>query len=1170
MKKDKSKLHVPSRIFRRTFTNKQSGGLTSIDAFTSSLFYRIRALLKKLLKKYGSLKCQIVVAAKLHKRSNEGQLMKCEPHFASCMYNITFGRSIGKVIRKCFDEIICHYDAFTSHGSGWRLKKVTKLHLCVVRIKRNMFGGGSKCDLPPCLKAKRGILTLRSCPEGQCFAYACAASMLQITTHGSEVRQYKSVVKSFKCVHHPMALSDIRAFERTNGISVNVFGWNTKRSRMKVLYRSSMSVKQQKRNCDLLLYKGHYHVVRKLNALVVGKYGRYCYLCRKCFTVFSKSVYLKRHIKYCRKEKKQRYIVPKRGEQIQFTNFRHIFRKQFVYYADFETMTVNYRKKKGNKTYLTHKHVPVSFGIMRVSLNDNHTTQPYCYHGPNVMEKFFEYLFEETAVLNTIVTELKYPLSMEDEDKMLFAEQTECHMCHVPFSKRNRKVRDHNHLVRHRNFRNALCSLCNLTYASDDLRDIAVICHNASGYDSHLILSELNKMQTSLGAIRVIPRNLQRYLAFTLGMFKFIDSLQFLPASLDVLVHNLKENGVHLFEHTKKLGKEHHSLLMQKLSYPYTFCKKLEDYNHPRLPPREAFINKLKGERVIEEKEYLLAQTIYDTFACRTFLDYHILYLKTDICLLADVFENHRSMCMECYELDPAWYLSSSHFAKDAFLRSTNMKLDCLHELDMYDFFERGVRGGISTVSEKYCRANNIYMGEKYDPVKESVYILGLDAVNLYGWAMSSPLPYGQFRWETGSQDELTDKILKCKTDADIGYVAEVDLGYPESLHDETDDFPLSPEKINIKSHLLSPYSGSLRKSLQLPKHNDNIPKLAPNLFDKSNYVVHYRNLQYYLKRGMVLKKVHRVISFKQSRWLEPYIKGNTERRREAKTKFEQDFFKLCNNSVFGKMLENKRKRMKVSLVTSTNRFDDMASSPNLNAVRVFSDGLVGLHMNYTQIVLDSPVYAGFAILDLAKLFMYEFHELMTKKLYRREDIRLLFTDTDSFLFSIKTNDLYEDLEKIKHHMDTSNYPPDHPLYDASKKFVAGQMKDEYPPPHKIAVEFVGLKSKMYSVLDVNDERKIRAKGIPKASLHHVNHESYVHCLKTSSKLTSKIRAIRSYDHKMFTVKMNKSSLNPFCDKRHVLGCGIKTRAHGHFSNELGVVVENTATQHVNVESSKP
>ena len=235
------------------------------------------------------------------------------------------------------------------------VEKIVILHLCVVWIKRNPFDGGRQCELPGCLRREKSILTLRECPLGQCFAYAYAASLLNIKVHPAEIKQYTGTVESFKSIRHLMALTGIPAFERVNGIGVIVFSWNTKHSGMKVLYHSSIGARRD-HNCNLLLYKWHYHVVRSLNSLASGKYRCTSYVCRKCFVTFGRAACLKRHMKYCGKPKKQRYTVPPKGRCIMFGSFRSTFRSQFVYYADFESIDVQFVERKGKKTKLTHKH----------------------------------------------------------------------------------------------------------------------------------------------------------------------------------------------------------------------------------------------------------------------------------------------------------------------------------------------------------------------------------------------------------------------------------------------------------------------------------------------------------------------------------------------------------------------------------------------------------------------------------------------------------------------------------------------------------------------------------------------------------------------------------------------------------------------------------------------
>ena len=197
---------------------------------------------------------------------------------------------------------------------------------------------------------------------------------------------------------------------------------------------------------------------------------------------------------------------------------------------------------------------------------------------------------------------------------------------------------------------------------------------------------------------------------------------------------------------------------------------------------------------------------------------------------------------------------------------------------------ESGIRRGIATISHRHSKANNEYMGTEFDPVEETEFISYLDVNNLYGWAMSKQLPTSAFKWMT--DDELDDwKHLSC--------FLEVDLVHPEDLHDHRNDYPLAPERIRIR----------------------NVEKLIPNLNNKTNYVVKYENLKLYESLGLKIKKIHRGIKFEESAWLEGYINLNMKRRIEAKksgNNFEVDFFKLKNNSVFGKTLENIRNRVDI------------------------------------------------------------------------------------------------------------------------------------------------------------------------------------------------------------------------------------------------------------------
>ena len=292
------------------------------------------------------------------------------------------------------------------------------------------------------------------------------------------------------------------------------------------------------------------------------------------------------------------------------------------------------------------------------------------------------------------------------------------------------------------------------------------------------------------------------------------------------------------------------------------------------------------------------------------------------------MFENFRKVCLDKYGLDPAHYYSAPGLSWDALLKKTGVELELLKDLDMHLFIEPGMRGGISMASKRYAKANNPLV-EGYDPAQPTNYITYLDANNLYGWAMSLPLPKSGFHWKRVMPTE--EQIMKMKWNSKKGWILEVDLEYPAHLHDAHNDYPLAPEKKSIKPQQMSEYQRRLMNDLDLAMPNTE--KLVLTLEDKEKYVTPYSNLQFYLKQGIRLKKVHRVIEFDQEPWMEPYIRMNTAFRKQAKSDFETDFYKLMNNSVFGKTMENLRNRVDVKIVRDweTDKIRKLLSSPSFD-----------------------------------------------------------------------------------------------------------------------------------------------------------------------------------------------------------------------------------------------
>ena len=527
--------------------------------------------------------------------------------------------------------------------------------------------------------------------------------------------------------------------------------------------------------------------------------------------------------------------------------------------------------------------------------------------------------------------------------------------------------------------------------------------------------------------------------------FKFLDSFQFMASSLENLVKATNKSD---FKITKSEFGDKTDIILRKGVYPYEYIDSLGRFNETQLPPIDKFYSKLSDEK-IKDVDYEHALKVWNEFNCKTIGDYHDLYLKTNVVLLADVFQTFRKTCIVSYKLDPLHYYTAPGLSWDALLKHTNIDLELLTEMDMHLFIEKGMRGGISMVSKRHAKANNPHTAD-YNPEKENNYIMYYDANNLYGWAMSQSLPYSDFKWKARNKDGKFDKRQKGK-----GWILEVDLEYPKHLHKLHNNYPLAPEKLSVKEEWLSSYQTDLLEN----KSMLNCSKLVPNLMNKEKYVVHYRSLQLYLSLGMKVKKVHRILEFNEKPWMEPYIRLNTELRKKAKSAFEKDFYKLMDNSVFGKTMENLRKRVDIKLVrtdgTENEKIRKIIAKPNFNRRAKFSDELSAIHVNKTKLTLNKPIYVGFSVLDLSKHLMYDWYYNKLKRKYG-ENCTLLYTDTDSLLVDIKTNDIYKDMSETKEDYDFSDYPKDHQLHDESNKEVIGKMKDECAGTP--IAEYIGLR----------------------------------------------------------------------------------------------------------------
>jgi hypothetical protein len=593
------------------------------------------------------------------------------------------------------------------------------------------------------------------------------------------------------------------------------------------------------------------------------------------------------------------------------------------------------------------KHEPCGYSFKVVSSYDEIEFKQELYRGPDAVKHFLMKILDtEDKIIKILKSNTE--MMMTEEDKITHKNSTHCRFCHKELN--GDSVRDHCHVTG--KYRGASHNKCNINFKEtpEEKRrviSIPVFFHNLTGYDGHLIIKGLNDKK--FGNIRMIAQNFEKYMTFQVRHLKFLDSFNFLSSSLDKLSSNLSQEGEHKFINTLNniTDQEQRNLLLRKGVYPYEYITNKEVFEETQLPPIEKFYSSL-NESSISESDYQHAQDVWDKFNIKNIGEYHDLYLKTDVLILADVFENFINTAVEFYNLDPCHYLTLPNFAWDAMLRKTEIELDQLTDIDKYQMIEKGLRGGISMITHRHGEANNKYLKD-YDPSKESTYLSYLDANNLYGWAMIQQLPESNFNFV----DKELSEILSTDDDDNHGYIVEVDLHYPKELHDLHNDYPLAPEQMIVNDNDLSAYQLDLKNKMELK--NSKVGKLVPNLNDKKRYVLHYRNLKYYLDKGLIVTKLHRVLQFTQSNWLKTYIDFNTNQRAKAKNSFEKDFFKLMNNAVFGKTMENVRNHSDIQLINDGDKFTKLASKPKYKSCVIFDENLVAVECHKTTIKLNKP-----------------------------------------------------------------------------------------------------------------------------------------------------------------------------------------------------------------------
>ncbi|KYN10054.1 hypothetical protein ALC57_17743, partial [Trachymyrmex cornetzi] len=924
-------------------------------------------------------------------------------------------------------------EEFQERDSGWALSRIMNLTINI--NKCNPLRAGCRFEVPREIMTKRAVINVRSM-DNACSAWSVVAALYPAERNADRESSYPhyTTVLNFQNIEFPITLKDVTKFERLNDVSINVY-------------------------------------------VIEGQNGQK-YICDRCLHYFHSNEKLQLHIVDCQRINDCAIRLPSNDDKwLNFNNYNRRKRVPFVVYADLECILkkTDSDQDESTLTYQYH-HQVFSIGYYVRCSYDNSLSKYRFRRDPDCVLWFVEKLRSLAHCVKKIVVANVPMETLSSEQRETLHSATHCHACEKPFALDDNRVSDHCHLTGR--YRGPAHSNCNIRGV------IKKVCINFCVKNGIKCSKTLEMLTVAYGESTLSKKNVYKwYKLFQEGRENVNDEPRSGRPSTSKTDENVQEVKEIVLKNRRITIRE----IADDLNISFGSCQSILtdvlgmtrvsakfvpkllnfDQKQRRMNIAQDMLNDVNDDpdllkRVITGDEtwkieiahertkiikdtaersdsrnnvklqfidsYKFLSTSLDKLA--SFLnknelrilqcefqnlsedDFELLIRKkTDVLLLADIFENFRDKCIESYGLDSAYYYTLLGFAWDAMLKHTRVNFELLTDVDMVMFIERGIHGGLSQCSSRYARANNKYM-QSYDPSEPSTYLMFFDVNNLYGWAMCQPLPY-----------------------------------------------------------------------------------------------------------------------------LRDYIELNIKFRTLAKNDFEKNLFKLMNNAVFVKTMENVHNHIDVKLLTQCDgRYgaEAMIAKPNFHSRSVFSENLIAIEIRKLEVKFNKPIYVGMCILDISKVCLYEFHHEYMLPLYRKK-CEIMYTDTDSLIYRIECDDVYDQMKRDITRFDTSDYSTDNP----------GLMKDENNGA--ILTEFVGLRAKMYA-LDTKKAKGIKSNIVART----ITFDNYTRCLNDEIEMTRQQSCIRSKLHQvkkitLYTISETKIALSPYDDKRYIIQNSIKTLPWGHY-----------------------
>ena len=695
---------------------------------------------------------------------------------------------------------------------------------------------------------------------------------------------------------------------------------------------------------------------------------------------------------------------------------------------------------------------------------------------------------------------------------------------------------------------------------TDDAEELGLKCariffHNSMNYDSNFIFKWLTESDTSKSwKIDGVMKNINKFQQLRITTDKKVtiiigDTFQFLTLSLEGLVESVKSKTGDVQENKRtfprfffimhkfmpSLSMDSLNRILKKNPFPYTWFDSSEQLQIPF----EMFLHAFNEPRYFKagtdlESAREHARWVGETFGLRTAGDYHDIYLACDVLQLADIFMHAEKVFMQTHKVILRNYVGMPSATWHAFLRNTpELDLPLYRSAHEALFFKAMTRGGVTCASIRYAEADG-----------KTSSIIYLDVNGLYPYVMRQKYPCKYLTlWNPREcEGEYAERFIQnlaeqCEREG-TGFCVEVDLSYPAEIHDLTDDYPLAPEHKVLKS---DDYAASVYLQEWMEEHEGEQPPhfegLVGTLFPKEHYCVHWKILLWYLKMGMKVTKVYTVVKFEESAYLAPYVEKNISLRNARTDAMGKMVYKLAGNALYGKTFENPFNHGKCVVVRDRDTFAHLMDNGTISQIGYMNGETTVVKMDGEKVVLDKPTYIGPIVTEYAKLHMYKLFYEEIMGIFGRENMKLLYTDTDSFIIHINhpegigsTKDLFKYIQERN---------PD--LIGP----IGGQVKSETGMEFGIK-RYIGLRAKSYYYETEDGHVCKKSKGTTHDAQDGLTFDDYARALFGKQVVNCMNLVFKRTGFTVSTVESERRALSSNDGKRIILEDGISTHALGY------------------------